>query len=570
VCAAAVIVTLTAVNRMTDSDAMGTLLVTESILERGTVFLDGYYPDVLTTLANRIEYVDGRPAYLFPLGTSLIALPVVAVLKSFGIGVLQHDHEIQIALAATAAALSVLLMYLLARRFLGHWTALALAGVFWFGTSLASTGATALWSHDFAAVLSLLSLLLLVVAVQDRRRWPLPLLVVVLAAGLVVRPQLAPLAVGVVVVLALLWWRAAVAVCAGLLGAGAALLAANHAATGRWLPSYYLPQRLEGGEFWTALTANLVSPARGLVVFSPFLLVVPLLIYRRRRFDRTDGALIVLGLAWPLVHLIAISRFPHWWGGWGFGPRLMMDVLPGLFLATVAAWPRSVTTWGSRLAVAAFALLAGAAIWVNTVQGLYNPYTRFWYVEPSVDQAPDMVTDWSYPQFLANERGHEDRLERLMPDPPDLAAGIEYSAADPAAGLVGWSTGFASPGISLDRFLDGRPPEVLNEEGRRWSEGRSARIVVTIPAESVDSFAGNLRLALDVLPPQAVGVYVNGVPVQQTVLVDDKAVVLATFDPRLLTPGRNVVTLELPDARSVGQASDYRSIAVALKSMTLS
>jgi hypothetical protein len=122
----------------------------------------------------------------------------------------------------------------------------------------------------------------------------------------------------------------------------------------------------------------------------------------------------------------------------------------------------------------------------------------------------------------------------------------------------------------LDRFLDGRPPEVLNEEGRRWSEGRSARIVVTIPAESVDSFAGNLRLALDVLPPQAVGVYVNGVPVQQTVLVDDKAVVLATFDPRLLTPGRNVVTLELPDARSVGQASDYRSIAVALKSMTLS
>ncbi|MCD8541944.1 MAG: hypothetical protein LRY69_00285 [Gammaproteobacteria bacterium] len=28
-----------------------------------------------------------------------------------------------------------------------------------------------------------------------------------------------------------------------------------------------------------------------------------------------------------------ISRFPIWWGGYSFGPRLMVDCLPGLYIA---------------------------------------------------------------------------------------------------------------------------------------------------------------------------------------------------------------------------------------------
>ena len=566
-CVAVVVVTLTAVNRMTDSDPMGTLLVADSIVARQTVFLDGYYPDVLATLSTRVELVDGRPAYLFPIGTSLIAVPVVAVLRALDVGIVANDHTIQIGMAAAAAVLIVLLLYLLGRRFVGHWTALSLSAAFWFGTSFASTGATALWSHDFAAVLSLLSLLMLVIAVQDRRWWTIPVLGVALVSAVVVRPQLALLVVGVVVVLLVTWWRAAVALVAVVAAAGATLLVLNRAFTGQWVQGYYLPQRLEGGEFWTAIAGNLVSPARGLLVFTPFLIALPLLAWARGRLSRTELVLLGLGLAWPLVHLVAISRFPHWWGGWAYGPRLMMDALPGLFLATVVLWPRSVDRVRSRVAVGAVAVLALVSIWIHTVQGLYNPYTRFWYVEPSIDLAPELIWDWSYPQFLASEEGHERRLEARLPDPARLELGVEHPVGDPALVLVGWSTGFTSPGLSLDSFQRG-PSVLLSEEGRRWSEGKRARVVVDLSAEDAAA-ARELALRADAIPGQPVRLDINGVTAYDGIVGAERAVITAEIPEGTLLPGRNVIDVVLPDAVQVGQASDYREIAIALRSLTL-
>ncbi|MBI1351580.1 MAG: hypothetical protein GC156_10725 [Actinomycetales bacterium] len=562
------LVTLTAVNRMTDSDPMGSLLVAESLVDRHTVFLDGYYPDVLQSLSTRIEMIGGRPAYLFPIGTSLLAVPIVAVLHLFGIGVVPHDHQIQIGMAAAAAALTVLLLYLLARRFVAHWTAAGLAAAFWFGTALSSTGATALWSHDYGVVLSLLALVLLVKVLRDRTWRPLPWLVLALAAAVVIRPQLALLAVGVLLVLAVVWWRAALVVLTGLAAAGALALVAGHQLTGEWLPSYYLPQRLSGGEFWVALAGNLVSPARGFLIYTPMILALPLLAYARGRLARDEVALLALSVGWPVAHLIAISRFPHWWGGWAYGPRLMMDVIPGLALATVLLWP----TWRARLcpkvAISAFTLLSAAGIWINTVQGLYNPYTRFWYIEPSVDLESGNVWDWSYPQFLASEGGHEDRLERSMAAPPPLRPGVAYPPEAPELGFVGWSTGFTSPGISLDSFQLG-PSALLREDGRRWSEGSSARLVFALTPESLRDVSGTIRIPVDLLGVQRVEMSLNGTPIYDSVVGPDRAIITAGFDPTLLRGGENRLTFTLPDAASVGQASDYRVIAIALKQFTL-
>lgn len=568
-CVAAVVVTLTATNRMTDSDAMGSLLVADSIVSRQTVFLDGYYPDVLATLSTRVELVDGRPAYMFPIGTSLIAVPVVAALHMLDIPVLANDHRIQIGMAAAAAALVVLLLYLLGRRFVGHWSALGLAAVFWFGSSMASTGATALWSHDFAMVFALLSLLLLVIALQQRRVWVLPLIAASLTAAFVVRPQLGLLALGVTIVLLVTWWRAAVAVTIGIGVLGGLMMALNHAVTGQVIPAYFQPQRLEGGEFWVALAGNLVSPARGLLVFTPFLIVLPLLAWARGRLSRQDTALLSLGVAWPVIHLIAISRFPHWWGGWSYGPRLMMDALPGLFLATVVLWPRTLESIRSRVAVSVFAVLALGSVWINTAQGLFNPYTRFWYIEPSVDLAPEVLWDWSYPQFLASEEGHERRSEARLPPVAPLTLGTEYPVGDPVLGLVGWSTGFTSPGLSLDSFQRG-PSQLLKEDGRRWSEGRQARIIVDLPPEALRSARGELRMRVDAVPGQAVEVSVNGTPVHEGIVGAERAVITIGVDPSVLLPGRNVIDIDLPDAVAVGQASDFREIAIALRSLTLS
>ena len=72
---------------------------------------------------------------------------------------------------------------------------------------------------------------------------------------------------------------------------------------------------------------SLISPSRGILVFSPIFLIclfsVALKI-KNRTLDRFDVLCITVTLAY--VGMIAIS--PLWWAGHSYGPRFMTDVVP--------------------------------------------------------------------------------------------------------------------------------------------------------------------------------------------------------------------------------------------------
>ncbi len=576
VCLAVITVVVTATVRTTDSDMMGSLLAAESLVQGHWLRFD-HYPDLVKTslqLGYRLEQVGDHLYYYFPVGTSLLVAPVIAVLSALGIEVTPNDDKIQIGLAAVAAVLVLLLCYFLARRFVRHWMALLLATGFWFGTSFASTGASALWSHDFGAVMTLASLLALVVGLQSRRVAAVAWSGGLAAYAFVVRPQLGLLMVGIAILLAVRWRRGLLWFAWPTVVVLGGFVLFTRLTSGVWLPSYYLPQRLEGGQFWVAFAGNMISPGRGLLLFTPTLLVLLLLIgnWRRRSWD--DRALVLLGLGWMLVHWIAISRFPHWWGGWGFGPRLMMDALPGLVLAVVVLWPRTLTTARAKVTVVVFVVLALVSTWFHTVQALYNPYSRVWYVEPISEANAWMMWDWSYPQLLASEDRHEDRLARLMDEPATLQPRVDYPVDAPELGLVGWSTGFWSNAISLDPFRLGIP-SWWPEEGRRWSEGATARIHLTLPDSAPSGFQGRFRIPVDTFGPQQVEVSLNGVPVTSTMLDGvpgevAPAEISFTVDQTQLRPGRHVLEFAFPTRVTVGQVSDFREIAVAVKGLELS
>jgi len=88
----------------------------------------------------------------------------------------------------------------------------------------------------------------------------------------------------------------------------------------------------------------------------------------------------------------------------------MTDVMPGVFLLTLYTWPTEIKGRISVTAVGALAVASIFGIVINSGQGLFNSYTALWNAEPSVDEYPEYVFDWSYPQFLANRSGHERRL----------------------------------------------------------------------------------------------------------------------------------------------------------------
>ena len=102
------------------------------------------------------------------------------------------------------------------------------------------------------------------------------------------------------------------------------------------MPDYYQPNRVSvSGTFGEAMLGNLVSPARGLFVYSPVLLLAlsGLVLALRQREERLLSACFAIIV---VMHWLVVSRFPHWWGGHSYGPRFMTDIVP--FLAYFVAF----------------------------------------------------------------------------------------------------------------------------------------------------------------------------------------------------------------------------------------
>ncbi len=396
----------------TGSDPKGTLLVTEAILHHGTIKLDHYGAEVLQGYGYTVQNKNGHFYYFFPLGTSIASLPFVAAANLFGLNMQQHERSMQVAIAALTSVLTLLLLIKLARIFLEPANALLVSSAFWFGTSLASTTGTALWSHNFATLFGLLALYVAIRATRDQQVQWWPWISVSLFAAYLCRPTMALLAP--FLLLFLFSYCRMTALKAALLLA--ALLAGfagfSEYEFGQSLPDYYLPKRLDGSHFGEALYGNLFSPARGLLIYSPFIMFVWLCVLSRAKEFDLKKSWLLIGMAWPVAHLVVISRFEHWWGGHSFGARLMTDALPGLFLLTVYAWPATLKGVANKSAAAVLGVAVFFAAFVNTSQGLYNRYTAFWNGSPSVDEYPQYLFDWRYPQFLANKEGHEARLAR--------------------------------------------------------------------------------------------------------------------------------------------------------------
>src|SRR5262249_406361 len=120
---------------------------------------------------------------------------------------------------------------------------------------------------------------------------------------------------------------------------------------------------------------------------------------RLRRFTALDASLVAV----VLLHRIAISSFPHWWGGHSYGPRFFSDMLPYLvyFLIPVVAWLPTLEGARREIARWTFAAAAIASVAIHAA-GALSPDAMRWNMVPApIDQQPARVWDWRSPQFLA-------------------------------------------------------------------------------------------------------------------------------------------------------------------------
>jgi hypothetical protein len=416
----------------TSFDSRWAIYTAESIVHQGNTDLDEYEEEIAQNQFYAIERADGHYYCLFPLGPALLAVPFVWALEELvprwawvagllrspalladGMGddsgsptslILRRHALVERLIASFIVALSAGVIYLIGRQFLSGPPCLLLAGIYAFGTSAWSTASRALWQHGPSMLMLAIAVYLLLLA----RKKPalaqfasLPL-----AFSYVIRPtnsiSIALLSMFVAhrhrkYLLRYLLWGVVIAI---------PFVVYNWATYRALLPPYYAAQRVfSRAHFWEALAGNLVSPSRGLLVFSPVFAfsIVGLVCKRRnRQMESLDYFLVaIIGL-----HLVAISSFPHWWGGHCYGPRFFSDMVPYLtyFLIPVLSGLAGLPARRRMAAVSGFVLLAAASLFMH-YRGAVTWDVYQWNAEPvSVDVDPARLWDWRDPQFLRGIR----------------------------------------------------------------------------------------------------------------------------------------------------------------------
>ncbi len=110
----------------------------------------------------------------------------------------------------------------------------------------------------------------------------------------------------------------------------------------------------------------LFHPARGLFLFSPFLLwAIPGFVrWRRSGEDRADWVFCLVGSA---VFFAAMCAYPNWHGGWALGSRYLVPILFPLALAASRALDSPRSRW-------LFAAAAAFSIAAHSLEALAWPY----------------------------------------------------------------------------------------------------------------------------------------------------------------------------------------------------
>jgi hypothetical protein len=404
-------------------DTLWSVPVAYSVVHHRNVYLDEF-PNLLASTKVHTRVVHGHRVFLFPWGPSVVSAPLVAGydawlhLRGSSLREYLNSHfapaDLEIRLASFYVALSTALLFLLVlRRVKRLWLALFVSVAFAFGTSMFSEISRALWSHA-PSVFLLVTALFLLQIFEDHPEWRDPHLTgrgalvagacgFALGLGYFVRPtDLVPMVV-LVVAIALRRMTAGLAALAGAAIPLAGMLTLNLIALGKPLQGYYEFNRARpSGTYVVALAGNLVSPARGLFVWSPFLLLALPAAVRAVRHPRRDRVLTVCCVV-IVLHWLAIASLRPWWAGWSVGPRLFSDVLP-FFVLLVADTLTRLPRWSTDRRT--FALYAGVGVLVafsffTHIRAATHESVPAWNATPlDVDTHSDRPWDWSDPQFL--------------------------------------------------------------------------------------------------------------------------------------------------------------------------
>jgi hypothetical protein len=384
-------------------DSVPAKYLTCALIRGDGFYLDRYRPHVLKwwpypSMPYYVTVVDGHYVSRYPIGPALMALPFtwpqVLVLDRVHPGWEDSDppwfDTIAKRSAAAIATLAALALFAVLRKLgLGReaWLATLAAAL---GSNLWSTASQSLWQHGPAALL--LTLLVLLLWPDSPSRWRFFTAGLTAAMLVCSRPIDLAFAVATAVWVTIRHPRDVIWFLVPAVAIGMALIVYNREYLGAAGGYYSTFDAATFGTPWQeGLMGTLLSPSRGLFVFSPWTLFafayLPFAFFRLRLATLLPWLLVTL-----VAHALLISTFSCWWAGLCFGPRYWTEVIP--LLAIVLGLALNWAKVRCRPVFAVAVVLIAISIGVHFLGAFVYP-SSWQDIAPDVNGTRHRLWDWS-------------------------------------------------------------------------------------------------------------------------------------------------------------------------------
>lgn len=366
-------------------DAVGNELLAVSLIREGNFDYNEFCPSGdEEELGYVFKWSKGRIINICPVVTGMMNVPVFFAADLVGIDIEEKMLPLNKVTMSLIAALSTVLMFhiLLKRKFSIELSAL-LASVFAFGTLVWSVTSRGTWQHGPSILFLSAGMLLFFTENRKAFAWAgffFALMCVNRPVnGLIVLPFYAyslihrrkdflPLALTSLIPLAFLAWYS--------LEYWGSLLSLGQGQSGKFTT-----------DPWLGIPGLLLSPARGLLVFSP-VFIFSILYMVRDVFTRGGKILYRYLSAGFFLTLIAYTIWERWYAGHCFGYRYLSEYIPIMVLFLAEAWKRYVEpkVWTRVL----FVLLFGLSVYFNFLGAFLYP-SGFNITPNNIDYHPERL-----------------------------------------------------------------------------------------------------------------------------------------------------------------------------------
>jgi len=368
-----------------------------AIIKEGTIYLNGYYemmiqkypqPDDSTRTPFYLKKVGDNHLSAFPILSSIVALPVffiyILIFKTISwedIYLLSHLSG-----AFIVSLCAVFFFYLLKEVLkVSIKNSLIILLIYLFATVNFSLISQGLWQHGVVQMFSILG----IIFYFKKNYFFMSLF---LGFGILARPT----ALIILVVLGVfilinrdLSKKTILQVFFGVLIPFVFFIFYNQAFYKDISNQGYASQLFDSwtGNFPESFFGIWVSPSKGVLIYSPVIIFSLITIY----FNFKKNEYLKISFWVILLHTLVMSKWKHWYGGFGFGYRMISDIIPFLIIPLVffvEHYYKKLKLWFYlTLVVSVIIQVSGLvfydSIWHNAYDKGFNNTSWLWSLENS-------------------------------------------------------------------------------------------------------------------------------------------------------------------------------------------